>query len=118
MSTWNPRSDNLKWYPHFDQPLPIEESLAIIRDPLRVASNAFFPFISYEIRWQPFRKTGQPKAKKSRPISYASRRDSYIFSAYRYILSNAYEKLLRERELEGCVLAYRKIPAEDGRGKC
>ncbi len=118
MSTWKPDSDSLKWYPHFDQPLPLEEILAIIGDPRRVASNAFFPFISYDIVWQPFRKTGQPKVKKSRAIRYASRRDSYIFSAYRHILSEKYERLLKNRELEDRVIAYRKIPSEDGRGKC
>jgi hypothetical protein len=44
MQDWKP---DLKRYPHFDQVLSLKEIDAIVKDPKRVAANAFFPFIRY-----------------------------------------------------------------------
>ena len=118
MVEWQLTSDDLKHYPHFDRPLRIKEAEGIACDPARVTANAFFPFLSYEQVWQPFRPNN--KSKKIRPIRYAARRDAYIFSRYRHILSEKYESALATLEIEGCPIAYRKIPIgkDSTRGKC
>ena len=119
MDEWQIRKGDLKKYPHFDAFLPPERIRDIVTDPNRVATNAFFPFMRYVESWQPFRKREPKPAKKERPIRYASRRDAYIFSYYRKLLADPYEKLLDSRGLANCVLAYRKIPNHDGSGgKC
>ncbi len=110
---------DLKHYPHFDQRLSIAEIEAIVSDPVRVARNKFYPFLLYHDQWQPFRtaEKGRPKPK-SRPIRYAARRDAYIFTHYRRILAEKYEERLAELDIEGCPIAYRKIPKGEGGGKC
>lgn len=110
----------MKRYPHFDKFLPPNEIEAIVKDPERVRSNAFFPFLRYVKRWQPFRFEDASRKKKERPIRYASRRDAYIFSYYRHLLSEKYESALGSLGISDCVIAYRKIPVEGGRGsgKC
>ncbi|WP_233996577.1 reverse transcriptase domain-containing protein [Erythrobacter sp. HI0074] len=124
---WDPSFEDQKHYPHFDAPLRLSEIKKIVNDPKRVASNAFFPLIQYEKKWQPFRKprgepseTGEPKrpSKKSRLIRYAARRDAYIFARYRRILSPLYELELEKRDIADVPIAYRKIQGPTGRGKC
>ena len=60
------------------------------------------------------------RKKKERPIRYASRRDAYIFSYYRYLLSEKYEAELNTLGVSNCVIGYRKIPVDGelNRGKC
>jgi hypothetical protein len=112
---WSPK---LKKYPHFDAPLSENDILDLVTDPARVAKNTFYPFMRYEQKHQPFRtkKSGKPK-KKNRPIRFASRRDSYIFAYYRFLLSASYERLLKENGVSNSVIAYRKLKQPDGSGK-
>ncbi|MBF0851451.1 hypothetical protein HKD27_11035 [Gluconobacter sp. R75690] len=112
------RSD-LKQYPHFDAPIALKEIHHLVTNPERVASNSFYPFFMYFKEWQPFRlkAAGRPE-KKQRPIRYGARRDAYIFSYYRQILSDLYEKKLIEYGIEDCPVAYRKIKKKRGGGKC
>ncbi|MEL7529025.1 MAG: hypothetical protein AAFN16_24880, partial [Pseudomonadota bacterium] len=66
---------DLKNYPHFDAPLSKKEIRALVSNPERVASNRFFPLLSYLDEWQPYRSgVGGKPQKKSRPIRYACRR--------------------------------------------
>ena len=91
-----------------------------MNDPKRVSTNPFFPFLSYEKHYQPFRTPGGglKPSKKIRPISYASRRDAAIFEHYRGKLSEKYEERLRAEGIDECPIAYRKIPSGSGGGKC
>ena len=120
MGDWYPSESELKRYPHFDNFLPPSEIEAIVKNPERVRTNAFFPFLCYIKRWQPFRSGDTSNKKKERPIRYASRRDAYIFASYRHVLSEKYETLLSELGISESVIGYRKIPVEGegGRGKC
>jgi hypothetical protein len=117
---WRFTSADLKNYPHFDRPLRIEEVEGLVKNPERVRTHPFFPFIRFKQEWQPFRRAGAARRKKVRYIRYAARGDAYIFSYYRHLLSERYEALLQELELSDCVIAYRKIPAGGGEraGKC
>ncbi|MHC9419485.1 reverse transcriptase domain-containing protein [Sphingomonas citri] len=115
MIDWSPR---LKHYPHFDQPIKPEKIYELVRDPAAVASNAFYPFLRFEESWQPFRarSSGKPP-KKVRQLRFASRRDAYIFSYYRHLLVEPYERALKRRGLSDAVIAYRKLKSAEGRGK-
>lgn len=118
----------LKFYSHFDELISKANVMKLVTNPDLVASNPFYPFIRDDQSWQPFRKkekdgdpsgSGKPD-KKVREIRYASRRDSYIFSYYRHLLMEEYEKTLHQLGLQDCVIAYRRIPLEPGssKGKC
>lgn len=91
---------------------------ALVSSPERVAAHAFFPFLRYVSRWTKFAKPGEAAKIKERPIRYACRADSYIFSYYRSILAEKYEERLSELGLDGSVLAYRRVVDENDVGKC
>ncbi|MEH6521187.1 reverse transcriptase domain-containing protein [Sulfitobacter sp.] len=112
---------DLKNYPHFDRRLTVKQAEEIVSDPKTVSENKFYPFFLYHEEWQPYRTPvkGQPKPKpKSRPIRYAARRDAYILTHYRRILSERYESRLEDLGIFDCPIAYRKIPKANGGGKC
>lgn len=116
---WPLSQKDLKRYPHFDGVFPLAELERIATDPKRVATHSFFPFLLYNKSWQPFRSAGARPSKKVRPIRYAARRDSAIFSYYRHLLSQRYELEIQQRGIASCPVAYRKIVSSDGKhGKC
>ncbi|WP_160166767.1 reverse transcriptase domain-containing protein [Caenispirillum salinarum] len=114
------KSEHLKNYPHFDAPLSKREIMRLVTDKRRVAQNTFYPLFLYNEEWQPYRSVNGPKPdKKSRPIRYGARRDAYIFTYYRHLLSGPYERRLKTLGIEGCPIAYRKIPKPGSNsGKC
>ncbi len=115
---WPLTPKDQKRYPHFDLPLPLDELIRIASDPSEVAKNKFWPFLHYEKSWVRFREPGVSRddLRKTRPIRYASRKDSAIYSRYRALLSERYEDLLASKGLSDCVLAYRRLPKPDLRG--
>jgi hypothetical protein len=120
MGEWRFSDADLKHYPHFDKPLPLAAVEALVKDPDRVRSHPFFPFIRFKKQWQPFRKAGVVPKKKVRHIRYAARGDAYVFSYYRHLLSERYEVLLERLGISKCAIAYRKIAVggSDRGGKC
>lgn len=120
MDSWKATKELQKNYPHFDAPISLKNIEKLVTSPTTVAKNAFFPFLCYHDEWQPYRKKGGGKPeKKSRPIRYASRRDAYIFSYYRSILSELYEKQLEKCGISECPVAYRQISSNShAGGKC
>ncbi len=114
------RETRVKLYPpHLDAPLTKSEAEKLVSDPRLISQHAFFPFLQRNQQWTKFAEKGKKGAEKKRPIRYASRRDSYIFSHFRSLLSQLYEAELCRLGLQECVLAYRRIPIKDGRGgKC
>ncbi|MDR3734452.1 MAG: reverse transcriptase domain-containing protein [Acidobacteriaceae bacterium] len=103
-------------YPHFDTTLNNIEALALTSNPSLIAKHAFHPFIEYSDAWTKFAAKGLKGKVKSRPIKYASRRDSCIYSHYRTLLINAYEQELFKRGISHVVLAYRRIPRLNAKG--
>lgn len=115
MTDWSPK---LKHYPHFDKPIRRKDIEKLVRDPTSVAQNAFYPFMRFEEKWQPFRdKNGGKPKKKIRQLRFASRRDAYIYSYYRHLLCERYEAALKARGLDANVIAYRKLATPEGKGK-
>lgn len=117
MKPWNIKNLKLKNYPHFDAQMGEKKIKALVENPERVASHPFHPFLFFEEKYQPFRPSGKPV--KTRPIRYACRSDSYIYSRYRHKLAVEYEKLLESKGLANSILAYRHIPVnkESDKGK-
>jgi hypothetical protein len=117
------RQDTLRvpTYPHFDGKLSQVQARILVRSPMAVASHAFFPLLKREKQNKKFRAgvlpAGGPKPNPPRPICCAARRDSVIFRYYRDQAAARYEDLLAAQGLSESVLAYRKIPSEDGRSK-
>jgi hypothetical protein len=120
MTSWMPKPESLKWYPHFDAYLPPNQAGALATDAKRVARHAFFPLLRYVKAWQPFRTATTRGSLKERPIRYAARADAYIYAYYRALLSELYEAELARLGISTCPIAYRKIPvsANSSSGKC
>lgn len=136
----------IKRYPHIGLPLDVRDRHKwiepYITNPENIAKHRFLPFIHKSLTVRKFRKvycekdgkldpnyTMEGKAvrkadKKPREIFYASHLDALIFSYYAHILSDAYEKKIREPhyDLLEVVNAYRSIPVNpsiiDGPNKC
>lgn len=111
--TFKPKS-----YPHFDALITETEARNLATNPVRVAAHSFYPFLRYHQRWTKFTEKGGQGSVKERPIRFAARADAYIFSYYRYLLAEPYERELSARGLSGSVLAYRRIVGPNGKGKC
>jgi len=110
LADWLLKPSDLKRYPHFDQVLKVDEIMALVTDPHRVAQNAFFPLMLYKKTFQPFRpdkKAAKAKPdKKERLIRYAARRDAYIYAYYRHLLAARYEAELLRLGISHCPVAY------------
>jgi hypothetical protein len=119
MGVWNLRARDLKGYPHFDSIISAAEAEAYATNAKLVASHTFYPFIRYIQRWNRFAPEGATGRSKERPIRYAARRDAYIFSYYRHLLSEPYEAALKKYNLDSSVLAYRRLREPNQKtGKC
>jgi len=110
----------LKRYPHFDDHMSKEKIGTLVGNPALVARHPFRPFLYFEQSFTKFRlEKGLAPTKKTRPIRYACRADSYIYSKYRHILYGSYEELLDKEGLSDSIIAYRNIQKTDGSGgKC
>ncbi len=115
---WSLTDKTLKRYPHFDSDISAEDAEILVKNPSKVSTHSFYPFIFYEQRWNKWAPKGETGKIKKRPIRYASRRDAYIYSYYRSLLATEYEKRLAIDALGTSVLAYRKIIGAEGGGQC
>ncbi|MFS2185597.1 reverse transcriptase domain-containing protein [Mucilaginibacter sp. Mucisp84] len=108
------------------------ELYALLNDPSFIAKHAFFPLIHAVIKERKYKKipNGEGRAhsfikdgehlrsEKIRPLHYATHIDALIFSCYAARLSELYEEQLSaDKNLNDCVIAYRKIPVEDPDGE-
>lgn len=99
-------------YIHFDMPLRYPEAKKLVENLNTVSKHSFFPLISYDIKTHKIYKDEKGsirKKEKSRPISYASHKDSHIYAYYAKILSENYEQYLEEKGISNCVLAFRAL---------
>jgi len=99
-------------YLHFDRPLSYASAEKASRSS-RVATHAFYPLISYEVKSKKiFRNkiTDTISTKeKDRPIAYAGHLDSHIYSRYAWEMNKLYEAALVRNELTESVLAFRSL---------
>lgn len=113
MKAW---SASVRRYPHFDPVISDADAEAVATDPVLVTTHTFYPFLKYEEGWNAYAEKGKTGKRKDRPIRFAARLDSCIFSYYRHLLSVPYEARLYAEGLDGSVIAYRRIPKVNGRG--
>lgn len=111
---WRPKLSDVKKYLHFDSELDLDEISELVSDSKTIKSHTFSPLLHFEQKWRRPPKNGINREPKIRPIRYACRKDAYIYKHYRTILSKKYEAILRKEGLQNYVLAYRKIPLENG----
>lgn len=114
-----PATGDFKNYPHFDWPISRQNITKLVTNRDDVARNSFYPFIQYTIKYKRFGgkgADGKPikREPKKRIIRYAARRDAYIYAYYRRLLMVPYEQLLKDNNINECVIAYRKIPVHAG----
>lgn len=116
---------------HFDMPT-VKSTASQIVMPENVGKHKFYPFLNFKIK--AFRqaklkeflmvgkKDGERRSKvdlyKTREINYACYADSYIYSFYNASLSEKYELLLKDANLNSNVIAYRSIKKKYNVGKC
>lgn len=136
----------IKRYPHIGLPLDVRDRYKwiepYITNPQKISRHRFLPFIHKSLTVRKFRKVYCEKDgkldpnyilegkalrkadKKGRELFYASHLDALIFSYCAHILSDAYEKKIKEPiyDLSEVVNAYRSIPVNpfiiDGPNKC
>lgn len=113
MKAW---TASVRRYPHFDPVITDSEAEGVATDPVRVATHTFYPFLKYDEGWTLYAEKGKPGIRKDRPIRFAARLDSCIFSYYRYLLSAPYEAILQAEKLSSSVIAYRRIPKSSSSG--
>lgn len=101
-------------YLHFDTPISLENATKLVSSPQLISTHSFYPFISCDLLTPKLKKNenGELTRKhKTRTISYASHKDSHIFSYYSYLLSEKYEHLIRNEsnDITQSVLAFRRL---------
>ena len=96
-------------YLHFDNRVSSisPEIQSYIFNRSAITEHSFYPFIRYTTSVRKRKKKGKGIKVKKRDISYASHKDSLIYSWYAYQLNDLYEKKLFSLELSESVLAYR-----------
>lgn len=100
-------------YLHFDEPLSLAKSIALVTNPAAVATHSFWPLLRFTVHTSKIKQdkaTGVLESKpKERLISYAAHSDSQIFSYYCELLSSKYEEEVKARGLGKNVLAFRTL---------
>ena len=123
----------LKRYPHIGDPLSLKDYKWIktyVEDAKRIKKHSFLPLIhkcivsrkyrANTVRLQRNKKgermrlIGKPKV---RHIYYASHLDSVVFSYYNHLISKEYDDLLKTKNFNDSIVAYRKIPMAIGSDK-
>jgi hypothetical protein len=95
-------------YRHFDDVRAGRDCQSLAFEPSRVASHAFFPFISKQKSSLRYDRDGRTVVEKSRTLCYASHKDARVYAFYSKKLSDLYEQELTKRGIECSVTAYRK----------
>ncbi|WGE69155.1 reverse transcriptase/maturase family protein [Actinobacillus equuli subsp. haemolyticus] len=113
--------DKSSWYKprnylHFDSPISQDQAYSLVTSPGNIVKHSFYPFLFYKLSAPKLKKSKNGKLERSvkeRGISYASHKDSHIFSYYAYILNEKYESLLRKdrkyQKLFDSILAFRQL---------
>lgn len=114
-----------KKYLHFDLPLSESDQKkveAYVSDPTKVATHAFYPFITYEVTKYKMVEdddgTRHLDDSGVRPLSYASHWDTQIYSFYARSMTALYEQKLASAGIGENVIAFRKLVDSKGEAKC
>lgn len=124
----------VKNYPHIGLPIRYKDKKWVtkyITNPDNISTHAFLPFIHKKVIKRRYRRSIKKDGastkcrsakKKERELYYSNHLDSNIYSYYAFILSEKYEQILKKRNIEDVVTAYRRIPVhpnnKHSRNKC
>jgi len=113
------QKNNKRKYLHFDRFIQFHKNIQFFKSYFKnaivnVSKHGFYPMIKADIVTPRIKHEKDPvtgkikpvKKTKTRPISYASHFDSFIYSWYSTVLTYFYEKKIKELDIEDCVLAY------------
>lgn len=120
----------LKRYPHIEEQLTLKDYQWVkkyVETPEKIRKHSFLPLIHKCIVSRKYRadfsspyktKKGERKRiigkPKIRHIYYASHLDSIVFSYYNYLINSSYEDLIRTKNFNKSIVAYRKLPVAPG----
>lgn len=115
-----------KHYIHIGLPLTLRDFKKVnrlLKNKKWVANYAFLPLIHREIKEIRVKRLDKKKKRKKtkiRNICFASHLDATIYSYYNHLLSECYEERIKYEGIDECVIAYRRIPKNDGKkgNKC
>lgn len=95
-------------YRHFDA--QVSRSFAErVSEPQVVERHSWLPLIYYEKRTKRYKRKEGRTVFKTRPIMYASHRDSCILSKYAWDLSRELDAYYKRSGLDRYVIAYRRL---------
>lgn len=105
-------------YLHFDNRLKFnKEIVSYVTKPHNIVRHSFYPFLRFLKRIKKYtREVRITTTFKDREICFASHIDSFIYSWYSIILSDKYENIIKNTDLNDSVLAYRKIEIDNHKG--
>ncbi|MBZ0263080.1 reverse transcriptase/maturase family protein [bacterium] len=105
-NTWYKR----RTYKHFDKPICESKAIQLVSNEKNIISHSFYPFINYNFEVRKYNyKDNKKLPAKTRPIMYASHKDSHIYSYYSSLLATKYENFISDNNLNNNVIAYRKL---------
>ena len=114
----------LKTYPHFDPYFNFPSEKYKLKNLVKdnsgklVAEHSFLPLVKILIKTPRYRYQENENTynleTKIRPISFASHFDNYLYGFYSFAINEIYQKYIRDKGFDKCVLAYRN----DLNGKC
>lgn len=120
----------LKRYPHIGEPITLKDYQWVknyVENPKLIKKHSFLPFIHKCIVSRKYRavKTSVSRTKKGerkrfidkpkvRNIYYASHLDSLVFTYYNNLINSRYETYINDKNFRNSIVAYRKIPIEEG----
>lgn len=86
----------------------------------KINKHSFLPFLRFSVTTYKTVRTNKTwadaRSKKNREISYASHKDSFIYSYFSKILSDKYETLLKHKNITTNIIAFRKLSFSDENG--
>ncbi|MBX2968207.1 MAG: group II intron reverse transcriptase domain-containing protein [Cyclobacteriaceae bacterium] len=111
-----------KSYIHFDHPFDFvkrqNEIKSFFTTSGKISKHSFLPLIKIITKTPRFKFQDDLREygleTKERPISFASHLDTFLYGFYSYALTEVYQKYIKDRGFDDCVLAYRT----DLNGKC
>ncbi len=120
----------LKKYPHIGLPIQYSDQHWIaqyVKNPANISKHSFFPLLHKKITVRKFRRkideNGvkeklRSSSPKTREIFYATHLDANVYSYYAELISQRYEKYLKDNNMSESVIAYRKIPLKNNKRNC
>ena len=109
LEEWKEKNQHRKGYAHFDKKVSLENVWDYINNPDNIKKHGFYPFIHYQQIFRKYRKVNGVKQvkRKERDICYCAHIDGYIYSYYAYLVNEAYNKYMKEHQIDRVAVAYR-----------